>query len=119
MFVRRPHSRCIMFTILGTYGKEYGPVSVAKVQEWMLAGRANHESKVRRAGDTEWHPLSYFPEFGGAVVPPPPPAFAPGSPVIDAIPAATGLELAGRCIRLAATLLDSIIGFFVMLPGLI
>ena len=36
-----------MFFILGGDGKEYGPVSVAKIQEWMIAlGRANLQTKA-------------------------------------------------------------------------
>ncbi len=64
-----------MFTILGADGKEYGPVTVAKVQEWIAAGRANLQTKVRRSGDTEWRTLGEFPEFGGA--PSAQPAVAP------------------------------------------
>lgn len=105
-----------MFTILGTDGKEYGPVSAAKVQEWIAAGRANLATKVRRAGDTEWRTLAEFPEFSGAPIPPP--AFAPGS-AADTTAVVASMELAGRWIRLAAVLLDSVIGFFVMMPGII
>jgi len=67
-----------MFFILGGDGKEYGPVSVAKIQEWMTAGRANLQTKARRANDTDWQTLADFAEFNPAAAP------APAAP--DALP---------------------------------
>jgi hypothetical protein len=55
-----------MFTILGADGKEYGPVAAAKISEWIAGGRANLQTKARRADSTEWRTLGDFPEFGGA-----------------------------------------------------
>jgi len=55
-----------MFTILGADGKEYGPVAAAKISEWIAGGRANLQTKARRADSTEWRTLGDFPEFGGS-----------------------------------------------------
>lgn len=62
-----------MFSILGVDGKEYGPVSVDQVKAWISEGRANLDTKVKRAGDAEWIRLGDLPEFTGvaALVPPP------------------------------------------------
>ena len=95
-----------MFTILGADGKEYGPVPAGKVHEWINGGRANLQTKARRAEETEWKTLGEFPEFAAAVVPPPPtaaapsPGFAsPGPANVDALAAATGtLDIMG-CIK--------------------
>src|SRR4051812_20926251 len=78
-----------MFTILGADGKEYGPVSAAKVQEWISGGRANFQTKARRVEETEWKTLGDFPESP----PPPPPPAAPtlaAGGAADSIPRLTG-----------------------------
>jgi hypothetical protein len=52
-----------MFKILGGDGKEYGPVTTDTVREWILQGRANAATLVRRPDDAEWRALSNFPEL--------------------------------------------------------
>lgn len=89
-----------MFTILGTDGKEYGPVAVAKIQEWMLAGRANLQTKARRANETEWRTLGDFSEFGSTAVP-----LAMGEPVIAAAPAFAPATPPGTPGEIAASLI--------------
>jgi uncharacterized RDD family membrane protein YckC len=107
-----------MFTILGADGKEYGPVAADKVQEWIRAGRANLQTKARRADETDWKTLGDFPEFAAsAPVPVITPPALPGS--IAGVNAGAGLLLAGRWTRLGAQLLDGIIGAGAALPGLV
>lgn len=122
-----------MFTIIGGDGKEYGPVSTARIQEWISGGRANLQTRARRAGEADWRTLADFPEFGpppGAAVPPPltetgsPAAAAdvavPALPVVP-VPEVElpELELADRGIRLAGFLIDRLIQFVSLLPGMI
>src|ERR1035437_7406561 len=52
-----------MFKILGTDGKEYGPVTRGNVIEWIRDGRANLQTKAKRSDETEWKTLGDFPEF--------------------------------------------------------
>ncbi len=99
-----------MFNILGTDGKEYGPVSEAKIAEWIAGGRADLLTKARRSNETEWKTLGEFPEFGAR------PVTAAGAPP-PAAPVA-GQELASRWLRLGAAILDSIIGSIFLTPGL-
>ena len=114
-----------MFTILGADGKEYGPVSAGKLHEWIAAGRANLQTKARRAGETEWKTLADFPEVSqlgtnSNSAPPLPVAPAdPFAPISIAHTTTTTLELepASRWLRLGAIILDNIIGGFLMLPG--
>jgi len=116
-----------MFTILGADGKEYGPVSAGKLHEWIAGGRANLQTKAKRAGETEWKTLADFPEVSQLgtnsnsappmavpVVPADP--FAPSSVVTPTL-ATLELEPASRWLRLGAIILDNIIGGFLMLPG--
>lgn len=108
-----------MFFILGGDGKEYGPVSVAKVQEWMIAGRANMQTQARRADESGWRTLGDFPEFAPqsnsgqvpvATEPPPPvasegaipapvaPLAAPAAGFTPAPPQGTPAEIAAAMI---------------------
>jgi hypothetical protein len=68
-----------MFTILGADGKEYGPVTTAKIHEWINGGRANLSTKAKRVDEGVWKTLGEFAEFSA------PPAAAPAA---DAAPAA-------------------------------
>lgn len=67
-----------MFKILGADGKEYGPVSVDQLKQWITEGRANHETKAQREGENTWQPLNQFAEFAasfGIAAPPGPVAY--------------------------------------------
>ncbi len=84
-----------MFTILGADGKEYGPVTAAKIHEWINGGRANLSTKAKRADEGVWKTLGEFAEFSA-----PPAAAAPapasaGSPFTAATPAAAPAQPAG------------------------
>ncbi len=52
-----------MFTIIGGDGKEYGPVTLQQVKNWIADGRANLDTKGKRTGDEEWKRLGDFPEI--------------------------------------------------------
>lgn len=106
-----------MFTILGADGKEYGPVAEAKIKEWIIGGRANLQTKARRAEETEWRTLGDFPEFGAqpppglqpapdAAEPPAVPLMVPAAPAAPADPAPLGgssTEISERLAGQAAT----------------
>ena len=54
-----------MYKIIGSDGKEYGPISLAQLKQWLAEGRLNHESKVLAEGETERidrirHPWKYL-----------------------------------------------------------
>lgn len=104
-----------MFTILGADGKEYGPVPADKVHEWIRGGRANLQTKARRADETEWKTLGDFPEFTATSVAPAA-TMATAAPPVPA--ASVGTPLASRWARLGAQIIDGLIGFFCALPGL-
>ncbi len=111
-----------MFTILGADGKEYGPVTTAKIHEWIAGGRANLQTRARRDGEMEWKTLGDFLEFnqiGADVAASPAPAMppAPAAVAITTLPATSQHPLAGRWLRLGAVLVDSVIGLIAALPG--
>jgi hypothetical protein len=88
-----------MYKIIGADGKEYGPVSVEQIRQWLREGRANGQTKVVADGATEWKALSELPEFaaalGARVTPPAQP------PVVGAVDAdALAREILARDYRL-------------------
>lgn len=94
-----------MYKIIGADGKEYGPVPVDRVRDWMAGGRANAQTRIRRDGENEWTTIGALPEFADQVAaasaPPPPPAAAP----TEAAPAAA----AAPDTRDARTIADDLI----------
>ncbi|HVW21403.1 MAG TPA: RDD family protein [Opitutaceae bacterium] len=98
-----------MFTIIGGDGREYGPVSADKVRGWIAAGRADLSTQAKAEGTIEWKPLGDYPEFAGGPAAMPPPLTADG-------PAA---DLASPLERLGAWLLDSLLTFVAVLPGML
>jgi uncharacterized RDD family membrane protein YckC len=118
-----------MFTILGADGKEYGPVAAAKIYEWISGGRANRQTKAKRAGEDVWQTLADFPEFNltHSSTPPPvaePPAPADPIPAVAATPLATAsvagnAELADRGMRLLSFCLDYLLSLCCALPGIL
>jgi hypothetical protein len=54
------------YTIIGSDGKEYGPVSADDLRKWLTEGRVGAPTKVRAEGATEWLLLSQVPEFADA-----------------------------------------------------
>ena len=51
------------YTIIGGDKKEYGPVTGEEIRQWLAEGRLDAFSLARSENDTEWRPLSTFPEF--------------------------------------------------------
>jgi uncharacterized RDD family membrane protein YckC len=111
-----------MFFIIGADGKEYGPVSITQIQEWMVGGRANLQTKARHTNETDWRTLGEFVEFGGTPVTPQtsePLAISSLAGTQSEYAPTTTRPLAGRWLRLGAYLLDSIIGGFFVAPGFV
>jgi len=52
-----------MYKIIGADGKEYGPVSAELLRDWIQQGRVSLQTQARLEGNTDWRPLSGFPEF--------------------------------------------------------
>jgi hypothetical protein len=78
-----------MFKIIGADGKQYGPVSVEQIRQWLAEGRAKLETLAQAEGSADWKPLGQFPEFAATapagVVPPPvppPPAAVQSRPYV-------------------------------------
>jgi predicted secreted protein len=79
-----------MFKIIGADGKQYGPVSVEQIRQWLAEGRAKPETLAQAEGSADWKPLGKFPEFAttapAGVVPPPVPPPTTGYQPRPAVP---------------------------------
>jgi uncharacterized membrane protein len=52
-----------MYKIVGADGKEYGPVSVEQLRQWISEGRADAQTRVVAEGETVWNSLGSMAEF--------------------------------------------------------
>ncbi len=52
-----------MFYILGSDGKEYGPIGSDVVRNWFEEKRIDSKTMIRREGESDWKVFSSFPEF--------------------------------------------------------
>jgi len=67
-----------MYKIIGADGKEYGPITIDQLKQWITESRINAQTKVLPEGATEWKTLAEIPELAAAlpITPPSAPAFA-------------------------------------------
>jgi hypothetical protein len=52
-----------MYKILGADGKEYGPVTLERLKEWLAQGRINGQTRIQIAGAAEWRSAADVPEL--------------------------------------------------------
>lgn len=56
-----------MYKVIGADGKEYGPIPVEGLRQWIAEGRANAQTLTLSEGATQWRPLGEFSEFAAAL----------------------------------------------------
>jgi len=100
-----------MFKIIGADQKEYGPISVAQIRQWITDGRLNAQTQAQREGSGDWQPLSTFDEFAdifnpGASTSSPAYASAPMAAPASAPMNPASLDIALRAIKGPANRLD-------------
>ncbi|MDQ6630479.1 MAG: CD225/dispanin family protein [Verrucomicrobiota bacterium] len=52
-----------MYKIVGADKKEYGPVTVEQLRQWLSEGRVNSQTLVWSEVGNNWKPLSAYPEI--------------------------------------------------------
>ena len=67
-----------MYKIIGADGKEYGPITVEVLRQWIAEGRADARTRVLAEGTTEWTTLAEVPEVSGLLAAAPTPVL-PGT----------------------------------------
>ncbi|MDB6109624.1 MAG: domain containing protein [Pedosphaera sp.] len=87
-----------MYKIIGSDGKEYGPVSADQVRQWIAVNRCVPQTLAQPEGGKNWQQLSQIPEFAAALAkaaPNRPPPALQGRPVKSSNPMAiVGIVLA-------------------------
>jgi hypothetical protein len=89
------------YKILGSDQKEYGPVSLEQLRQWMGEGRVNAQTMVQPEGATDWQPVSAFPELMPLTALTPSPLGAEVSPL--AAQASAASQINGPAIGLLVT----------------
>jgi hypothetical protein len=62
------------YRVIGSDGREYGPVSQEQIRTWISEGRMNAANLICPEGSLDWRPLGTVPVFGPFVAPAPLPA---------------------------------------------
>jgi len=55
------------YTLIGTDGKEYGPLSAEQVRTWIVGGRADLNTKIKMCSSNEWKSVAEFSELASQV----------------------------------------------------
>ena len=69
-----------MYKIIGADQKEYGPISVDQMRQWITEGRINAQTLVWSEASGNWKPLSAYEELSGLTPSPTGPGPAPTTP---------------------------------------
>jgi hypothetical protein len=64
----------MQYRVIGTDGREYGPVTGEQVRAWIADTRVNARTPVRTEAGPDWKPLGLWPEFQAFVAPEPLPS---------------------------------------------
>jgi prepilin-type processing-associated H-X9-DG protein len=84
-----------MYKIRGADQKEYGPVTVDTIRQWIAQRRVDARTPIQAEGSTEWRPAGAFAEFKDALAAQVPnPTAAP--PLPRSVPGPTKAPPAGR-----------------------
>jgi len=97
-----------MYRLLGNDQKEYGPVSLDAVKQWIAERRANARSLARAEGGADWKPLAEFPEFSAALAAA---ARPPSLPILPAHAGAGAVLPAAHSALAIASLVLGLLGF--------
>jgi len=95
-----------MYKILGADGKEYGPVNLDQMRQWVSQGRVNALTKVQKEGSTEWRTATEFPEIQALLASPAPVsgATAPSAGTAAPAPRKQGLAITSFVLGLLSIL---------------
>jgi hypothetical protein len=106
------------YTIIGGDQKPYSSVTADDIRRWIADSRLNAQSLAKEENDTEWRPLSAFPEFTDVLAAssaPLPPFSSPVAVASDGHDAALQL-IKGPAIGLKVT---AIVGLVLVAVGLV
>jgi len=110
-----------VYKIIGADGKEYGPISLEVLRQWIAEGRANGETRVIPEGSTDWKTIAELPEFKPIVASISAPAIAPAPISLPPRPRNNSYAVAGLTLGILALTLGlcCCYGFPFSIPGVI
>lgn len=97
-----------MYKIIGTDGKQYGPVTADQLRQWLAQGRVDARTHTLAEGATEWKPLGTLPEFAELFQSQHPPTIGALRPAasVSGVPSKTnGFATAGLVFGILSTIL--------------
>ena len=100
-----------MYKIIGTDGKEYGPITAEQLRQWIAQGRANSQTQVLPEGATTWTTVSQLAEFAAAA-----PGPVPITPIQPMLQPATADQVSGPAVGLIVV---AILGALAQIASLI
>lgn len=86
----------ITYKILAADGKEYGPVNLQQLQDWVREGRISPETQLMRSDGSAWLPASSFSEVSSGGVAP---AFPGAGTVSPAAASSAALQELDKRVR--------------------
>lgn len=110
-----------MYKIIGADGKEYGPISLEVLRQWIAEGRANGQTRVLPEGGTDWKTIADLPELKPVVATISAPPSAPAPISLPARPRNNSYAVAGLTLGILALTvgLCCCYGFPFSIPGVI
>ncbi len=69
-----------MYKIIGDDGRQYGPINIEQLRQWIAESRANAQTQTLADGAMEWKPLGALPEFANHFAPVNSPLLTPLKP---------------------------------------
>jgi len=75
-----------MYKIIGANQVEYGPINADQVRQWIAEGRINAQTLAQAEGETNWRPITSFPEFAASFPAAPGPQTPGAGPMPGAYP---------------------------------
>jgi len=94
-----------MYKIIAADGKEYGPITVDQLRQWITEGRANLQTQVLPDGATQWTTIGALPEFAGAA-----PGPAPIAPIQPVVPTGGTDQVNGPAVGLIVVAILGLLG---------
>ena len=94
------------YQIIGADGREYGPVALDGLQQWVAQGQMTAQTQVRRSHEAQWQPAMSMPELQAllrmAAGPPVVGAAGPMGPVMPQAPVDPAKEATAKKLVLAS-----------------
>jgi hypothetical protein len=90
----RGHNQ-LMYRIIGSDGREYGPATADQVRGWVTEGRVNAQTRVLAEGTAQWKPLTEYLEFAPMLARTTPSLSAPGPISIAPTPRNNSMAVMG------------------------